>query len=145
MTKQEFEKLAGYEVTQEDYTQVIEPMYMATEMQKEDFVKCLSRERFALPTKRQVINKMKNLAGKLYDLCGRRSDYKTEMELDKLVREYAERFHSIDWSHDMTSYVFFLKGYEYPEIQRGCTYPKTLCIGKCGREIERIELVKEGK
>lgn len=47
MTKQEFERIAGYEVTQEDYTQKIEPMYMATDMSKQDFVKTLNKKTFA--------------------------------------------------------------------------------------------------
>lgn len=48
MMKHEFEALAGYEVSFEDYNRVIEPMYMATELSKEDFVKCIDRKRFAL-------------------------------------------------------------------------------------------------
>lgn len=32
MTKQEFEKLAGYKVSTEDYNSIIEPMYIATEL-----------------------------------------------------------------------------------------------------------------
>lgn len=39
MMKHEFEALAGYEVSFEDYNRIIEPMYMATELSKEDFVK----------------------------------------------------------------------------------------------------------
>lgn len=48
MMKQEFEALAGYEVSTEDYYNVIEPMYMATELDKASFVKCLDRKRFAV-------------------------------------------------------------------------------------------------
>ena len=47
MMWEEFERIAGYEVTQEDYTQKIEPMYMATDMSKQDFVKTLNKKTFA--------------------------------------------------------------------------------------------------
>jgi uncharacterized protein YlxW (UPF0749 family) len=46
MMKYEFEAIAGYEVSLEDYENVIEPMYMATELSKVDFVKCIDRKRF---------------------------------------------------------------------------------------------------
>lgn len=60
--KYEFEKIAGYEVDFNTYNNVIEPMYMASSLSKEDFVKALNKKAFALPTKAQLINKMKNLA-----------------------------------------------------------------------------------
>ena len=44
MMKHEFEKLAGYEVSYEDYTKIIEPMYMATDLSKAEFVKCIDRK-----------------------------------------------------------------------------------------------------
>lgn len=46
MTKQEFETLAGYEVSAENYNKVIEPMYMATDMSKAEFVKTINRKAF---------------------------------------------------------------------------------------------------
>ena len=48
MMKQEFERIAGYEVSAEDYYKVIEPMYMATNLSKQDFVKTINRKRFAV-------------------------------------------------------------------------------------------------
>ena len=41
MMYEEFEKLAGYEVSYEDYVNVIEPMYTAVNLSKQDFIKCL--------------------------------------------------------------------------------------------------------
>ena len=35
---EEFEKLAGYEVTHEDYVNIIEPMYLATNLNKAESV-----------------------------------------------------------------------------------------------------------
>lgn len=46
MTKQEFEELAGYEVSTENYNNIIEPMYMATNLCKADFVKVINRKAF---------------------------------------------------------------------------------------------------
>lgn len=46
MTKQEFEALAGYEVSTENYNNIIEPMYMATNLCKADFVKTINRKAF---------------------------------------------------------------------------------------------------
>lgn len=50
MTKSEFEKLAGYEVSNSDYVEVIEPMYMATNLSKEEFIEVIDKKRFALKT-----------------------------------------------------------------------------------------------
>ena len=66
MMKHEFEALAGYEVSFEDYNRIIEPMYMATELSKEDFVKCIDRKRFALPTKAELLAAMRKEAKHLY-------------------------------------------------------------------------------
>lgn len=142
MMWKEFEELAGYEVSYEDYANIIEPMYMATNMGKTEFVKLLNKKAFALPTKNEMKKEMKKLASHLFDICGHCTDWESEEKLDKLAKEYARRFHGIDWSNDMKSYVYFLKEYEYPTIQRGCTYPKELVIGRDGYDYERIVLVK---
>ena len=46
MMKHEFEALAGYEVSYDDYTNIIEPMYMAINADKAEFVKMIDRKRF---------------------------------------------------------------------------------------------------
>ena len=51
MMKHEFEALAGYEVSYEDYDKIIEPMYMATTLSKEEFVKVIDKKRFAIVKK----------------------------------------------------------------------------------------------
>lgn len=53
MMKHEFERIAGYEVSAEDYNNIIEPMYMATNLSKEDFVKTISKKRFAVVKKEE--------------------------------------------------------------------------------------------
>lgn len=141
MMKSEFEALAGYEVSFEDYSSIIEPMYMATNLSKQDFVKCIDKIRFALPTRRQMINKMKKEANHLFEICGRYTDYEAESRLEKLAKEFAARIYNLDWNRDTQAYVFFNRGYEYPDIQRGCTYPRELVIGRGNHEYERIQLV----
>lgn len=46
MMKFEFEELVGYEVSNEDYDNIIEPMYMAVNLSKQEFVKVIDRKRF---------------------------------------------------------------------------------------------------
>lgn len=142
MMKHEFEKIAGYEVSDLDYYNIIEPMYMAVELSKEDFVKLLDKKRFALPTKKQMQNQMKKIAEHLRETCEHYTDYKAQLELEKLAREYARRFHHIDVNTNTEAYVILHKEYSHPEIQRGCTYPKTLIIGVRYTDFERLELVK---
>ena len=47
MMKQEFERLAKIEVTDEVYSKVIEPMYLATDLPKQDFIKLLNLKALA--------------------------------------------------------------------------------------------------
>ena len=132
MMKHEFERLAGYEVSAEDYNKIIEPMYMATDLSKEEFVKVIDKKRFALPTKQKMMRQMKEEAKHLEAICGHWCDYESEHKLESIAKEYARRFYGIDWAHDTEAYVFFNKEYEYPEIRRGCTYPTELVIGRVG-------------
>lgn len=54
MMKHEFEALAGYEVSREDYDNIIEPMYLATNLTKQEFVQTLNKKRFAIVKKEKV-------------------------------------------------------------------------------------------
>ena len=65
MMKEEFERLAGYEVSFEDYNKVIEPMYMATNLSKEDFIKTIDKKRFEV--KKQKSEKQIQLEADLKD------------------------------------------------------------------------------
>lgn len=139
--KEEFERLAGYEVSFDDYQKIIEPMYMATDLDKREFVKCINKNRFALPTKKQLIDEMKKIAVHLFEICGRYNDYESMNELEKKAREFAKRFYNIDCYYDSKDWICFNTGYELPHLQGGCTYPKELVIGHDGVEYTRIELV----
>jgi hypothetical protein len=61
MMKHEFERIAGYKVTVEDYENIIEPMYMATNLSKEDFAKTLNKKFFTdrLPKTPKNIKRMR--------------------------------------------------------------------------------------
>ena len=133
MMKHEFEALAGYEVSFDDYNNIIEPMYMATNLNKADFVKCIDKKRFALKTHKQIISSIKKEAKQLFEICGIRHDYDSENRIERALYELEERFGGI-W--------YTLREYEMPEIKRGCTYPATLihCTAS-GVEIERFKLV----
>lgn len=92
MMKSEFEAIAGYEVSWTDYHDVIEPMYMSTELTKQDFVKCLDPTRFALRTERQLIDEMQEEAEHLRATCLDFIDRESRSRLDALIDEYMNRF-----------------------------------------------------
>ena len=94
MMKEEFEKLAGYEVSTDDYFDIIEPMYLAVELDKKEFVATLNKKRFALPTKDVLVAQMRKLAQNLRQTCTHYTDYATREEFDQLVEKYQERYDS---------------------------------------------------
>ncbi len=79
MMKNEFEALAGYEVTWEDYNNIIEPMYMATSLSKSEFVKVLDKSRFALKTEKELIAEARKEAKHLEHICGHHGDIESEI------------------------------------------------------------------
>lgn len=91
MMKQEFEVLAGYEVSIDDYNKIIEPMYMATSLSKEEFVKTISKKRFALRSLKSIVKEMKQIAKHLEDTCDHYHDTEAHDRLHVLVDEYLER------------------------------------------------------
>ena len=116
-------------------------MYMALpDVTKQEFVKMIDKKRFALPTKRQIINQMKKLAQEIAENCEYRSCTEEEVKLELMAHEYAKRFFNMDWSHDIKVWTIFNREYMYPEIKRGCTFPKELVIGYAANEYERISL-----
>lgn len=146
MMKQEFEQLAGYEVSSSDYHDIIEPMYMATNLTKQEFVKTISKERFALPTKAQMRREMKKIAKMIFENCGRRSFWQEEAELQRIAWEYAERFYGIR-PGSRNEFVFFTRDYALYSVRQhqGCTFPETLVIEYSDElreiEYERINLI----
>ena len=143
MMYEEFMKIAGYEVAYDTYTDIIEPMYMATpdNITKEQFVAMLDRKAFAMPTRDHLIRDMRKMAKHLAETCEHYSDFETAEKLERMAKDFAKRFYGIDWTHDSKSYVYFNREYAYPEIKRGCTYPCELVIGRDCHDYARITLV----
>lgn len=92
MMKHEFEAIAGYEVSVSDYDNIIEPMYMATNLNKAEFVKVISKERFALKSREEIIQEIKGIAEHLKKTCDHFTDYEAKEKLEALAEEYKERF-----------------------------------------------------
>lgn len=89
MMKYEFEKIAGYEVSDDDYYKVIEPMYNATDLDKLDFVKLLNRKAFDLGAKKKaLVKEMKEIAKHLRETFTRYTDYDAKERLEDLIEEY---------------------------------------------------------
>lgn len=118
MMQYEFEALAGYEVKAEDYNNIIEPMYMATNLSKADFVKCIDRKRFALKPIHAIEKEMRRIAKHLEETCTQYIDYESRGRLDELIEEYMER-----------KGLKEIAGYHIEYEQRfTCYYPKRVII-----------------
>ena len=141
--KHEFEELAGYEVPFETYTNIIEPMYTATNLSKQAFVKLIDRKAVALPTKGELKREMRKLAAVIFEGCGLRTYHEEERRIDRLAKEYAKRAYGIEWETDIKACVLILKDYAYCGVRqdRGCSYPAEVIIGRDGIEYERFALV----
>jgi hypothetical protein len=143
MMKHEFEQIAGYEVSDKTYNEIIEPMYMAVNLDKQAFVKLLDKKAFALPTRAEMKRQMRKIANEIFMNCGSRAFHEEESELDNIAKEYAKRFYNLDWTHDMKAYVYTVKAHACYGVrtERGCTFPEEVVIGWDNREYERIILI----
>lgn len=143
MMQHEFETLAGYKVSSVDYKNIIEPMYMALpdSIGKEEFVKMLDMKRFALPSKRTLLCKMRNYARWIAEDAEHNYNRELREKLDRLAKQYAKLIHGLDWDSDRKVYAFFNVEYTGPNM-RGCSYPVELVIGHEDiGEFERIKLI----
>jgi len=142
MMKEEFEKLAGYEVSNADYHDIIEPMYMALpNVSKAEFITMINRKRFALPTKQQCIRAMREVAEAIADMVEHNGAYEAKEELNRMARAYAVRFHGYN-VENIQDYYYFDNAYKIPDLKRGCTYPCRLHIGHGSTEYEKIDLTE---
>ena len=85
LTKEEFEKVAGYEVSNADYYHVILPMYKVLyPISRYDFVKMLSKKHFQIKEKKPNIAKMRVLymIDEYSNLCN--SDYGFAVDVEVL-------------------------------------------------------------
>lgn len=107
MMQHEFEELAGYEVSTEDYNKIIEPMYMAVNLSKVEFVKIIDKKRFALKTRKQMQTEMKQIAKHLTETFLHYTDYEAKEKLQSLAEEYAVRFFGKGYSAYITDQIKF--------------------------------------
>lgn len=132
MMWEEFEKIAGYEVSYEDYTNVIEPMYNATNLSKGEFVKTLDRKAFDLKVKKQeMIKAMKAIATERKENAERFNNYEAEDKLYSLAQKYTDTFHHFRPYEIIRKKMFGTWG---------CSYPAELVIYGNSYEVERINL-----
>lgn len=132
MMKQEFEVLAGYEVSIEDYNKIIEPMYMATSLTKEEFVKTINKKAFALKPLKNIIKEMKQIAKEIERRCTIDGAYDLKGDLGELVKEYIDRKYGT-YAH----YIF------HDTEKFSCYYPHSIEIygAKTYKTIEKINLI----
>lgn len=127
MMKHEFEQIAGYEVSDKDYNEIIEPMYMATNLDKVEFVKTLDKKRFALKPLNKIEKEMKQIAKHLNDTCNLYTDYEAKDKLNELAQELTDRIGA--------------KGYFINENMRWtCYYPISVDI--YGHDYEIVRTVE---
>jgi len=132
MMKHEFEQIAGYEVSATDYYDIIEPMYLATNLSKEEFVKTLSKKRFAVKPLKSFIKEMKKLASELKESCTHYTDYEKKEKLDSIIKEYIVRKY--------TEHLNIKFHVEEKELW-SCYYPKSVTIYS-GRTYDTFETIQ---
>lgn len=148
MMWKEFEELAGYEVTYEDYHNVIEPMYLAVpeNVTKQEFVKMIDRKRFDYKAKEKaekkaMVKAMQEIAAERAQNCEHFCDYEAEEKLMGIARNYMDRFFPKN-----LGYHGDIEREHWANIATGCTYPATLVIYREIRgtwyEQERIKLAQ---
>lgn len=146
MMWKEFEELAGYKVTYEDYNNVIEPMYMATNLSKQEFVKVIDRKRFDFRAKEKAEKKamlkaMKEIAQERAQNCEHFCDYEAEDKLIEIARNYMDKFFPKN-----LGYHGDIERKHWANLSTGCTYPACLVVYKEFRgvwyEEQRIELAQ---
>lgn len=111
----EFEELAGYRVSHDDYVKYIEPMYNVLDIDKTEFVKMINKKRFAVRPSIAIMRDMKKCAESLRKTCTQFTDYETIDKLDSLVKEYINNLYG---NHNIyVSYLYeyyLIGGYHYP-------------------------------
>ena len=130
MMQHEFEALAGYEVTYEDYSKIIEPMYMAVpeSISKQEFVKMIDRKRFDFRAKEKaekkaMVKAMKEIAEERAQNCEHFCDYEAEDKLREIARSYMDKFFPKN-----LGYHGDIERKHWANNDRCCTYPADLVI-----------------
>ena len=142
MMWEEFEKIAGYEVSYEDYHNIIEPMYMAVPetVSKQEFVKMLDKKRFAkVPVatqKKKLVKEMKKVAERLRDTCEHYTDWQAKDRLEELEKQYKALVPGANYTYEHTRWTM-----EHLGHCRGCTYVDYVeFMDTQGHSFEKVEL-----
>ena len=116
MNHQEFMQIAGYEVSYETYKNIIEPMYMTTDIiDKKEFCKSFSKKLFAIKPTDKLVKELRDMAKDLqyaakYGLYvgDKMTDFK------KLCSDYQKRQYNNDY------YEFEFANDSYYDYTHGC-------------------------
>ena len=134
----EFEELAGYEVTYDTYTNILEPMYMAIpdSMTKQQFIKLLNRKAIEKRSVKAIVKDMKPIAEHMREVCDHYHDWDADKKLEVLVKEVN--------ANACGAYYFCLENRNTMENYRGCSFPAYLVKYDTVNynEIERFTLAK---
>lgn len=106
MMHEEFMKLAGYEVSYKDYIEIIEPMYLAVDLSKEEFIKCIDKKRFALRSEKTVIKEMRKVANIIKDNCTHFIDHDNYEKLEALAKELMSRYRAVSYYIESTEKLY---------------------------------------
>lgn len=135
MMKSEFEKIAGYEITYDDYKNIIEPMYLALNLEKKEFVKLLNKKRFAVSHKQnEDLIRLKIFANEIADKANKKNVYEESYDLYNNCEEYCKKYYKAG-AHLL---------YADSEISYA-TFPVLLEIIKDNTIIDVISLVDKDK
>ena len=91
--KEEFETIAGYKVTGYDYRKIIEPMYMATSLSKEEFVKTINRKVFELTPEKQDIENIRIYASELQQNAKNNGEFFAPKKFRTMLEDYARKYY----------------------------------------------------
>ena len=148
MMKHEFEKLAGYQVSWEDYNNILEPMYSALpdNITKEQFVEMIDRKRFSVTDKkRKMVREMRKIATYIFEHCGQASFCEEEQQLHSMIQEYEEQFLQIDPRDSGAGYYVDRKHAYRGYLQdRGCSFPYKVGFFRGDNMMAELILVKLG-
>ena len=112
MMKHEFEALAGYEVSHEDYNNIIEPMYMATDLSKQDFVKVIDRKRFEV--KREKSQEMLELEANIKtEIKGIKEAIRTNKATIEMYKTFYEEDGDSYWKKAIKTLVNYNKNLKH--------------------------------
>ena len=104
MLQEEFEELAGYHVNTDVYHNIIEPMYMAVERSKKDFVKMLNPEAFAIETLWIIVRKDLTLPFPEWEYIQKINGYSSDHALDRYLTQFwGENRPDIKWKYRAVS------------------------------------------